>query len=167
MFQLNNLKPAPGARKNRRRIGRGQGSGRGTTAGRGSKGQLSRSGGPQGPWFEGGQMQIYRRLPKKGFHPRNRVPYQVVNVSMFDRFDASREITPEYLAEKGLVSGRNPRVKILGNGELSGAFTVKVHAVSESAKRKLEEKGGSVELLPWSPTEGRVAAQGGAGKESE
>ena len=149
MFQLNNLKPAPGATKKKRRVGRGQGSGRGGTSARGENGQGSRSGGPQGPWFEGGQMPLYRRLPKKGFAPRNRVPYQVLNLVDFERFEGANEVTPAYLAVRGAISGRNPRVKILGDGELKGAFKVSVHAVSASARRKIEASGGSVEILPW------------------
>jgi len=152
MFQLNNLKPAPGATKKKRRVGRGQGSGRGGTSTRGENGQGSRSGGPQGPWFEGGQMPLYRRLPKKGFAPRNRVPYQVINLADFERFEGVGEITPEYLASVGAISGRNPRVKILADGELKGSFKVSVHAVSANARQKIEGSGGSVEILPWTRT---------------
>ena len=156
MYQLNNLKPAQGAKKKKRRVGRGPGSGSGTTASRGNKGARSRAGGGMGAWFEGGQMPLYRRVPKKGFYSRNRVENQCVNLSMFERFDAGEAITPEYLASKGLVSGRNPRVKILGNGEISGAFKVHVHAVSQSAREKIEAAGGSIEILPWSSTAGKV-----------
>jgi len=150
MYQLNNLRPAKGAKKNRKRIGRGQGSGNGTYAGRGLNGQGSRSGGATHSWFEGGQMPLYRRIPKRGFFSRNRVENQVVNLSQFDRFDAGQEIGVEYLKSCGMVSGRDPRVKILGNGEIAGAFRIKVHAVSETARKKIEAAGGTVELIAHS-----------------
>ncbi|MEZ5063371.1 MAG: 50S ribosomal protein L15 [bacterium] len=152
MFELNNLKPARGATKDRFRVGRGQGSGNGTTAGRGIKGQRSRSGGSGAGWFEGGQMPLYRRIPKSGFAPPNRVPYQVLNLADFERFDASETVTPDTLAAMGMVSGRNPRVKVLGVGDVNAAFRVSVHAISASAREKIEAKGGSVEILPWSRT---------------
>ena len=154
-MKLNELKPAPGSTKQRKRIGRGVGSGKGKTGGRGVKGQKSRSGVALNG-FEGGQMPLYRRVPKKGFYSRNRVENQCVNLSMFERFDSGEAITPEYLASKGLVSGRNPRVKILGNGEISGSFKIHVHAVSKSAREKIEAAGGSIEILPWSSTAGKV-----------
>lgn len=93
-------------------------------------------------------MPLYRRIPKRGFFSRNRVENQVVNLRQFDRFDAEREIDVEYLKSCGMISGRDPRVKILGNGEIVGAFRVKVHAVSETARKKIEAAGGSVELIP-------------------
>ena len=149
MYQLNNLKPAPGARKNRRRVGRGPGSGRGTTASRGYKGQGSRSGGGVPGWFEGGQMPLYRRVPKRGFFSPNRVESQVINLEDFERLDASREVDVAYLRELGMVKGRDPKVKILGRGEVSGAFKVRVHGVSASARAKIEAAGGSVETVPY------------------
>ena len=149
MLQLNNLKPAPGGRKYRKRKGRGPGSGNGTTAGKGTKGQKARAGGGMGAWFEGGQMPIYRRVPKRGFTPRNRVENTILNLSDFDRLDATQEITVDYLRGLGIVKGSEPRVKILGHGDLTGAFNVRVHAVSASARQKIEEKGGSVELVPY------------------
>jgi len=152
MYQLNNLRPAPGATKRRKRVGRGPGSGHGTFATRGINGQGSRSGGPQGPWFEGGQMPLYRRIPKRGFRPRNRVENSVLNLQDLARLDASQEITVESLRAAGLVNGPDPRVKILGEGEVTAASRVKVHAVSGSARRKIEEKGGSVEIVPWQET---------------
>lgn len=148
MYQLNNLKPAPGAKKKRKRIGRGQASGSGTYAGRGLNGQGSRSGGSSHPWFEGGQMPLYRRVPKRGFYSPNRVENQVVNLSQFERFDVGQEIDVDYLKSCGMISGRDPRVKILGTGEVAGAFRVKVHAVSEAARKKIEAAGGKVELVP-------------------
>jgi large subunit ribosomal protein L15 len=160
MYQLNNLKPAPGAKKKRKRIGRGPGSGQGTYAGRGLNGQGSRSGAQTHPWFEGGQMPLYRRIPKRGFFSRNRVENQVVNLGQFERFDAAQEIGVDYLKSCGMVSGRDPRVKILGNGEVNGAFRVKVHAVSDAARRKIEAAGGSVELIPYA-NEARAAEAAG------
>ena len=151
MYQLNNLRPAPGARRKTKRVGRGIGSGHGKTSTRGMKGHSSRSGGGSPAWFEGGQMPLYRRIPKRGFHSPNRVPYQVVNVSDFARFDAKSAIDVDYLREAGAVSGRDPRVKLLGFGDVKGAFRVRVHAVSETARKKIEAAGGSVELLTWGP----------------
>jgi large subunit ribosomal protein L15 len=163
MYQLNNLKPAPGAKKNRKRVGRGQGSGSGTYASRGLNGQGSRSGGATHPWFEGGQMPLYRRVPKRGFYSRNRVENQVVNLSQFDRFDAGSEIDVDYLRSCGMVSGRDPRVKILGEGEVTGAFRVKVHAVSATARKKIEAAGGSVELIAHASDRPDAEKAGAAG----
>jgi large subunit ribosomal protein L15 len=147
MFQLNNLKPARGARRKNKRVGRGPGSGHGKTATRGTKGQRSRSGGGGHGWFEGGQMPLYRRIPKRGFTSPNRIENTVINLDDFERFDSSRAIDLAYLREIGVVSGPAPRVKILGNGEISGPFKVQVHAVSQSARAKIEAKGGSVEIV--------------------
>jgi large subunit ribosomal protein L15 len=158
MYQLNNLKPAPGARRKPKRVGRGIGSGHGKTATRGMKGHSSRSGGGAKPWFEGGQMPLYRRIPKRGFTSRNRVEYQVVNLAEFERFDAGQVVDVEYLRGKGMISGSEPRVKILGHGDVAGAFRVRVHAVSETARRKIEERGGRIELIAWD------APRGGDGK---
>jgi large subunit ribosomal protein L15 len=165
MYKLNNLEPARGARKRKNRRGRGPGSGNGTTAGRGMKGQLSRSGGGQGAWFEGGQMPIYRRVPKRGFTPRARVESSVVNLEDFERLDASREITVEYLRETGLVKGPAPRVKVLARGEIDAAYRVRVHGVSDAARRKIEAGGGSVELVTWEPV--RKAGASGAARSEE
>jgi large subunit ribosomal protein L15 len=147
MFQLNNLKPAPGARRKNKRVGRGPGSGHGKTSTRGSKGHSSRSGGGMASWFEGGQMPLYRRIPKRGFTSPNKIENQIVNLAAFERFDVSREIDLAYLREVGLINGPNPRVKILGNGEINAAFKVRVHAVSQSAREKIEAKGGSVQIV--------------------
>jgi len=149
MYQLNNLKPAPGARRNRKRVGRGIGSGHGKTATRGSKGHSSRSGGGTPAWFEGGQMPLYRRIPKRGFHSPNRVAYQVVNLADFERFEAGAVVDVDYLRAKGVVSGREPRVKLLGTGDVAGAFRVHVHAASGTARRKIEAAGGTIEILAW------------------
>jgi large subunit ribosomal protein L15 len=149
MLKLNNLKPARGARKKNKRVGRGPGSGSGRTAGRGEKGQHSRSGGSTPSWFEGGQMPLYRRVPKRGFKNPHRVPNQVVNLEDLVRCESSREITVDVLRELGLVRGPAPRVKILGRGEVTEAYRVRVHAVSASAREKMEAKGGSVEIEPY------------------
>jgi large subunit ribosomal protein L15 len=151
-MDLSNLKPAKGSTKKKKRIGRGDGSGRGTTAGRGTKGQKSRSGGTLPYHFEGGQMPLVRRLPKFGFHNPNSITYRPINVGRLSRFveegrlDASEEITPSTLARAGLMD-ENDRVKILGDGEIDVAVEVSVHAVSESAREKIEDAGGSVALL--------------------
>jgi large subunit ribosomal protein L15 len=160
MYQLNNLKPAPGAKKNRKRVGRGPGSGHGKTSTRGQNGQGSRSGGATHPWFEGGQMPLYRRVPKKGFVNPSRVETQVVNVNQFERFDAAATIDVDYLKSKGQISGRDPRVKVLGDGDLSGAYTVRVHAVSKSAREKIEAAGGTVEILSHSSAKSGGKEQG-------
>jgi large subunit ribosomal protein L15 len=152
MYQLNNLKPATGARRKRKRVGRGIGSGHGKTSTRGMKGHSSRSGGGAPAWFEGGQMPLYRRIPKRGFHSPNRIPYQVLNLRDLARFDAKATIDPDYLSAHGAVSGREPRVKLLGVGDVSGAYHVRVHAISESARKKIEAAGGNVELLDWTAT---------------
>jgi large subunit ribosomal protein L15 len=152
MFQLNNLKPDPGARRKNKRVGRGPGSGHGKTATKGMKGHNSRSGGGMKAWFEGGQMPLYRRIPKRGFAPRNRVENSVVNLDDFERLEAGSEVTVESLREAGLVNGPDPRVKILARGDVGAAWRVRVHAVSDSARRKIEAKGGSIELVEWSGT---------------
>jgi large subunit ribosomal protein L15 len=151
MYQLNNLRPAVGARRKKKRVGRGIGSGHGKTSTRGMKGHSSRSGGGSPAWFEGGQMPLYRRIPKRGFHSPNRVPYQVLNVADLERFGTGA-IDPEMLKRLGAVSGADPRVKLLGVGEVKAAFQVRVHAVSEVARKKVEAAGGSVELLAWKAT---------------
>ena len=146
-MKLNELKPARGAVRPRKRIGRGQGSGTGGTAGRGHKGHSSRSGGGNAPGFEGGQMPIQRRLPKGGFTNINRVEYQVVNVVSLNVFDAGAEVTPATLKECRLARKASIPVKLLGRGEVDRAVRISVHAVSESARRKVEAAGGTVELV--------------------
>jgi large subunit ribosomal protein L15 len=146
-MKLNELRPARGAVRPRKRVGRGQGSGTGGTAGRGHKGHSSRSGGGSAPGFEGGQMPIQRRLPKGGFKNINRVEYQVINVSDLGRFDAGTEVTPAALKEQRLARKVSVPVKLLGRGEIDRAVRVRVHAVSESARRKVEAAGGTVELV--------------------
>lgn len=146
-MDLGSLKKAPGSTKNHKRVGRGEGSGTGCTAGRGHKGQHSRSGAKHRAWFEGGQMPIQRRLPKFGFHQYNKVVYQVVNVSELERIEKTGEVTPEVLRDNGLIKSLDVPVKILGNGEISKKVNVKVHAISKSAQEKIEKSGGGVTLL--------------------
>ena len=148
-MRLEDLRPAPGSVKRRKRVGRGPGSGHGKTSTKGQKGQRSRSGGGKGGGFEGGQMPLYRRLPKRGFLPYGgKTEYAVVNLKSLGRFAANSTVDPDVLAEARLIrrSGRD-RVKVLGNGEVPHALTLKVHAVSNSAKAKIEAKGGRVELM--------------------
>jgi large subunit ribosomal protein L15 len=149
MLQLNNLAPAEGATKNRKRVGRGPGSGHGKTATRGMKGHLSRSGAKAYNAFEGGQMRLYRRVPKRGFANRNRIVNEVVNLTALSTLDPQQTVTVDALLEAGLIHGPDPRVKILGMGEIEGAYTVQVHGVSESARQKIEAKGGKVEIIVY------------------
>ena len=146
-MQLNDLRPAEGSRKNRKRIGRGNSSGHGTTAGRGTKGQLSRSGGGKGKGFEGGQQPLAMRLPKlPGFTNHSRVEYAPVNVSRLEEvFEAGETVDTESLVAKGVIKHAFIPVKVLGDGELTKALTVKVDKVSASAKVKIEAAGGKVE----------------------
>lgn len=146
-MDLSSLKKAPKSGKNTKRIGRGQASGTGGTAGRGHKGQRSRSGSKKRSWFEGGQMPIQRRLPKFGFHSYGKVPYQVVNVGSLDKVGKESEINPEILQKAGLVKKADQPIKILGNGDLKVKVNIKIHAISKSAKEKIEKSGGSVTLL--------------------
>ncbi len=146
-MDLSNLKPAEGSKhSNSFRRGRGHGSGNGKTAGKGHKGQRARSG-PARPGFEGGQMPLYRRLPKRGFKNRNSKEIIGINVSALEKFENDAEVTVETLMEMGIV--RNPRdgVKILGKGDLTKKLTVKVHAFSEGAKAKIEAVGGTCEVI--------------------
>lgn len=146
-MKLNDLKPAIGATKKRKRVGRGDGSGHGKTACRGHKGQGARSGGGTRPGFEGGQMPLQRRIPKRGFHNPFRVDAAVVNLSQLETFESGSGVTPELLAQKGLVRGKNKRIKILGDGTLSKALHVKAHGFSFKAKEKIEAAGGQTELI--------------------
>ena len=146
-MQLNDLRPAEGSKKNRKRIGRGNSSGHGTTAGRGTKGQLSRAGGGKGAGFEGGQQPLAMRLPKlPGFTNHSRVEYAPVNVSRLEEvFEAGETVDIESLVAKGVIKHAFIPVKVLGDGELTKALTVKVDKVSASAKVKIEAAGGKVE----------------------
>ncbi len=143
-MKLHELSPAAGSRKAKKRVGRGPGSGLGKTAGRGHKGQRSRSGYSRRVGFEGGQMPLIRRVPKRGFTNIFRTEYSVVNVGQLAGFDG--DVNPESLSAKGLVR-RGRRVKILGSGEIDSALTVKAHRFSRSAREKIEAAGGSCEEL--------------------
>jgi len=145
-MDLSTLKSAKGATKDRKRIGRGEGSGQGVTAGRGHKGYGSRSGSKKRSWFEGGQMPIQRRLPKFGFTNIYRKHFQVVNVGSLEKLAKEKEINRDVLFTNGLISKKRLPVKVLGEGELKAKLTVKVEAVSKSAKEKIEKVGGSVVL---------------------
>ncbi|MGI6006395.1 MAG: 50S ribosomal protein L15 [Ruminococcus sp.] len=146
-MDLSNLKPADGSRQSDNfRRGRGHGSGNGKTAGKGHKGQKARSGAPR-PGFEGGQMPLYRRIPKRGFTNRNSKEIVAINVSVLERFEDGSEVTVESLLASGAISNPKDGVKILGNGELTKKLNVKVNAFSESAKTKIEAVGGTVEVI--------------------
>ena len=147
-LRLHNLKPAPGSRKDRKRVGRGKSSGGNKTAGRGQKGQKSRSGFVHKRGFEGGQMPLVRRVPKLGgFKPRTRKVYQVVNVRDFDRFEAASTVDPAAMAASGLVKKDSLPIKVLGDGEIAVSLTVKAQAFTASAKAKIEAAGGSAEVI--------------------
>jgi large subunit ribosomal protein L15 len=146
-MKLSDLTPAPGSSKKRKRVGRGDGSGHGKTSCRGHKGQGARSGGGTRPGFEGGQMPLQRRLPKRGFHNPFRVEMSVVNLGQLENFPSGSEVTPETLAERGLLGRKQLRIKILGDGSLSKSLTVKAHGFSAKAKEKIEASGGKVELI--------------------
>ena len=146
---LENLKPAPGSTHAKKRIGRGHGSGQGTQAGRGHKGAQSRSGYSFKRGFEGGQMPLHRRVPKRGFHNPFRVEYEVVNLDTLGaRFEAGTVVTAELLAEHRLISGAKARLKVLGRGELGKALTVRAHRFSGKAAEKIAAAGGATEQLP-------------------
>ncbi len=146
-MQINDLMPAPGSRKPRKRVGRGPGSGKGGTAGRGDKGQLSRAGGGKGPGFEGGQNPLHMRLPKlPGFKNRFRVEYAVVNVSRLDvLFEDGATVDVDALFDKGVIKSKSVPVKVLGDGELTKKLTVKADKVSGGARSKIVAAGGKVE----------------------
>jgi large subunit ribosomal protein L15 len=144
-MRLEELKPSKGARKKSKRVGRGPGSGSGKTAGKGHKGQKARSGGVKGPGFEGGQMPLQRRLPKRGFTNIFRKEYTVVNLG--DLVELSGTITPETLMEKGIVRNAKSGIKILGVGELKSALTIRAHKFSKSAIDKIQAAGGKAEVI--------------------
>ena len=147
-MKLHELSPAEGSKKAVKRIGRGAGSGQGNTAGKGHKGAKARSGYSRRPGFEGGQMPLQRRLPKRGFNNIFRTEYAVVNVAALEeRFEANATVDAESLKACGLIKKELDGIKVLGKGELTKALTVKVNAISESAKAKLEAAGGKVEVL--------------------
>ena len=147
-MELSNLRPAEGSKHSDVfRRGRGHGSGNGKTAGKGHKGQKARSGGGVRPGFEGGQMPLYRRLPKRGFTNRNSKEIIAINVDVLNRFEDGAEVTVDSLLASGAISKIGDGVKILGNGELTKKLNVKVNAVSETAKTKIEAAGGTVEVI--------------------
>ena len=146
-MKLQDIKPSEGAKKQSFRKGRGHGSGNGKTAGRGQKGQGSRSGGGVRPGFEGGQMPLYRRLPKRGFKCRNSKDIVAINVALLNVFEQDAVVDVAALQSKGLVSNPRDGVKILGNGDLTKKLTVKVNYFSELAKQKINEAGGKAEVI--------------------
>lgn len=147
-MKLHTLKPAPGSRHRKKRVGRGPGSGLGKTAGRGQDGQNSRSGGGVRPGFEGGQMPLQRRLPKRGFsnYPFKK-EYAIINVEDLNVFDNGTEVTPELLLEKRMIRKLNDGLKVLGRGKLEKSLTVKAHKISKSAQEQILSNGGKVEVL--------------------
>ena len=146
-MSLSNLRPPKGAKHSKKRVGRGQGSGNGKTAGRGHKGAKSRSGFTHKRGFEGGQMPLHRRVPKRGFHNPFREEFEVVNLdSLAARFDAGVDVTPDVMRERGLV-GRAGRVKVLARGEISKALTIRAHKFSGKAAEKITAAGGKAEVL--------------------
>ncbi|WP_077623981.1 50S ribosomal protein L15 [Sediminibacillus massiliensis] len=145
-MKLHELKPSQ-ARKERNRVGRGMSSGNGKTAGRGHKGQKARSGGGTRPGFEGGQMPLFQRLPKRGFTNIHRREFAIVNLDALNQFEEGTEVTPELLLETGLVSKLKAGVKILGNGNVEKKLTVKAHKFSASAKEAIEAAGGQTEVI--------------------
>ncbi|TCT21095.1 LSU ribosomal protein L15P [Melghiribacillus thermohalophilus] len=146
-MKLHELKPAEGSRKKRNRVGRGMASGNGKTSGRGHKGQNARSGGGVRPGFEGGQMPLFQRLPKRGFTNINRKEYAIVNLDKLNTFEEGTEVTPELLLETGVISKLKSGVKILGSGKLEKKLTVKAHKFSASAKEAIEAAGGKTEVV--------------------
>ena len=146
-MKLHELKPAEGARKERKRKGRGIGSGNGKTAGKGHKGQNARSGGGVRLGFEGGQTPLFRRLPKRGFTNINRKDYTIVNLETLNRFEDGTEVTPALLIETGIISKEQSGVKILAKGNIEKKLTVKAHKFSSTAKEAIEAAGGTTEVI--------------------
>ena len=147
-MRLSDLAPPPGAKKNTKRLGRGSGSGQGMTAGKGTKGQKARSGGGTPPWFEGGQMPLQRRIPKRGFTNIFKKEFSIINLGDLRDFPAGSEIGPLDLLGSGLLRKIPYGVKLLANGEITQPITIRVHKASASASRKIEAAGGKVELIP-------------------
>ncbi|MBI5167375.1 MAG: 50S ribosomal protein L15 [candidate division NC10 bacterium] len=146
-MKLHELKPPEGSRKRRKRVGRGPGSGHGQTSGRGDKGQKARAGGGVQPWFEGGQLPLHRRVPKRGFTSIFKKVYTLVNLRDLNRFPAGTVVTPEALQESGLVKKIREGIKILGDGELDRPLVISAHKFSRSAKEKILAAGGRVEVI--------------------
>lgn len=146
-MRTHDLGPAPGSKKAPKRVGRGVGSGHGKTSGKGHKGQKARSGHGKGPRFEGGQMPLSMRLPKRGFKNPFRKVFALVNLSALERFEPGTVVTPELLKEKGVISNLRDGVKVLGGGELDRALTVRAHRFSRSAAERIEAAGGKAEVI--------------------
>ncbi len=144
---LAQLKPPKGARKAKKRVGRGPGSGKGKTCGRGMKGQKSRSGGKVNPRFEGGQMPLYRRLPKRGFTNIFRKEYAIINVGELEKYAQNGVVDLKILQEKGKIKKAKAGLKVLGDGEIKEALVVKAHKFSQKAKEKIEAAGGKIEII--------------------
>ena len=148
MVSLNDLKPPYGAVRKKKRVGRGDSSGHGSTCGRGQKGQKARSGGQVKSYFEGGQMPLYRRLPKRGFKNIFKREYTIVNIrDLVRKFKENEEITPEKLLEVGLVKKKKQPIKILAEGDISFPLQIKIHKISQQARAKIEAAGGRVEVI--------------------
>ncbi|MFW6148364.1 MAG: 50S ribosomal protein L15 [Atribacterota bacterium] len=146
-MKLNDLKPNPGSTRTKKRVGRGNASGHGTTAGRGMNGQNSRSGASISSYFEGGQMPLSRRVPKRGFRNVFKKQYAIINLKDLNLFDNDEVITPEKLVTAGMIKKVRDGVKILSNGEITKRLTVKAHSFSQGAKNKIESAGGKVEVI--------------------
>jgi large subunit ribosomal protein L15 len=149
MLSINTLKPARGANRKNKRVGRGMGSGHGKTATRGYKGQLSRSGSSMRPGFEGGQMPLHRRLPKRGFNNIFRKEYMAVNLEKLAGFEAGAKVDPEILKSRGIVKNLRDGLKILGVGELPHALHICAHKFSKSAIEKIQKAGGTIEVIAY------------------
>ncbi|MFH1102742.1 MAG: 50S ribosomal protein L15 [Pseudomonadota bacterium] len=146
-MRLHQLSPAPGSKKTKKRVGRGDGSGRGTTSGRGAKGHKARSGGGVSPGFEGGQMPIQRRLPKRGFTNIFKRHFAVINIRDLTRFETGSTVDEAALIRERLVQGKRNGIKLLGQGEIGHPLTIRLHRVSKSAQEKILKAGGTVEVL--------------------
>ena len=146
-MKIEDIQPAEGSRKKRKRVGRGVGSGHGKTSCKGHKGQKARSGGPKGAGFEGGQMPLQRRLPKRGFTNNFRVDYAIVNLDVIEKLRTEGTITPELLYSRGVIKNMKSGLKVLGNGNVQGPVTVKAMIFSASAAAKIEAAGGKAEVL--------------------
>jgi large subunit ribosomal protein L15 len=147
MLSINSLKPAPGANRKNKRVGRGMGSGHGKTATRGYNGQMSRAGARMRPGFEGGQMPLHRRLPKRGFTHIFRKEYVAVNLERLAEFETGAQVTPEVLKSAGIVKNFRDGIKILGGGELKNAIHIRAHKFSKSAVEKIQKVGGAIEVI--------------------
>jgi large subunit ribosomal protein L15 len=146
-MRIEDIRPAEGSTKNKKRVGRGVGSGHGKTSCKGHKGQKARSGGPKGAGFEGGQMPLQRRIPKRGFKNIFRTEYAIVNLDIIDALKDDAVVTPELLVEKGVIKDVKDGIKVLGNGSIQRPVTIKAHAFSAAATAKIEAAGGKIEVI--------------------